>query len=152
MANVLFVHISSDLDPQEFDRRLLRAAAALPRVPGLAQKIYGRNPDTGDVCGIYFFESAEALAAFRTASSRGQSPRPTRPGMSVARSTRSSIRCDPTAAAGQGAHTSRSSRDDASRIGIFQWNELREGRAPRGQVSGHSFSEHAHSWLAFAMR
>ena len=29
------------------------------------QKIYGRDEATGDVCGIYFFENKEALAAFR---------------------------------------------------------------------------------------
>lgn len=29
------------------------------------QKIYGRDPASGDMCGIYFFESEEALAAFR---------------------------------------------------------------------------------------
>jgi hypothetical protein len=34
-------------------------------VPGLVQKFYGRDAGTGDVCGIYFFESDEALAAFR---------------------------------------------------------------------------------------
>jgi hypothetical protein len=34
-------------------------------VPGLIQKIYGRDTTTGDVCGIYFFDSEEALAAFR---------------------------------------------------------------------------------------
>ena len=34
-------------------------------VPGLTQKIYGRDPASGDVCGIYFFESEEALDAFR---------------------------------------------------------------------------------------
>ena len=65
MANVLFVRISSDLDPQEFDGRLLERRPRFQSVPGLVQKIYGRDPDTGDVCGIYFFESAETLAAFR---------------------------------------------------------------------------------------
>jgi hypothetical protein len=65
MANVLFVRISSDLDPQEFDRRLLERRPHFQSVPGLVQKIYGRDPDTGDVCGIYFFESADALTAFR---------------------------------------------------------------------------------------
>jgi Putative mono-oxygenase ydhR len=34
-------------------------------VPGLVQKIYGRDPATGDVCGIYFFETEAALDAFR---------------------------------------------------------------------------------------
>jgi hypothetical protein len=33
-------------------------------VPGLIQKVYGRDEATGDWCGIYFFESKEALAAF----------------------------------------------------------------------------------------
>jgi hypothetical protein len=65
MEHVLFVRISSDLDPEEFDRRLLERRPRFLEVPGLVQKIYGRDPDTGDVCGIYFFESADALAAFR---------------------------------------------------------------------------------------
>jgi hypothetical protein len=65
MENVLFVRISSDLDPEEFDRRLLKRRPRFLEVPGLVQKIYGRDPDGGDVCGIYFFESADALAAFR---------------------------------------------------------------------------------------
>jgi hypothetical protein len=34
-------------------------------VPGLIQKIYGRDEATGEVCGIYFFENKQALAAFR---------------------------------------------------------------------------------------
>jgi hypothetical protein len=34
-------------------------------VPGLVQKLYGRDDATGDVCGIYFFDTAEALAGFR---------------------------------------------------------------------------------------
>jgi heme-degrading monooxygenase HmoA len=65
MAAVLFVRIKSSLSAEEFERRL---AARLPRfreVPGLVQKIYGRDGETGDVCGIYFFESEDALAEFR---------------------------------------------------------------------------------------
>ena len=34
-------------------------------VPGLVQKFYGRDESTGAYCGIYFFESQEALAAYR---------------------------------------------------------------------------------------
>jgi hypothetical protein len=34
-------------------------------VPGLVQKIYGQDDATGNMCGIYFFESKEALEAFR---------------------------------------------------------------------------------------
>jgi hypothetical protein len=65
MASILFVRISSDLDPEEFDRRLLERRPRFLEVPGLVQKVYGRDPASGDVCGIYFFESKEALAAFR---------------------------------------------------------------------------------------
>jgi putative monooxygenase ydhR len=65
MANVLFVRISSSLDPEEFDRRLLERRPRFLEVPGLVQKIYGRDPETGHVCGIYFFDGEEALAAFR---------------------------------------------------------------------------------------
>jgi hypothetical protein len=65
MAAILFVRIKSDLDAQEFDRRLLERRPRFREVPGLVQKIYGRDEATGDVCGIYFFESQQALAAFR---------------------------------------------------------------------------------------
>jgi hypothetical protein len=65
MATVLFVRITSGLDADEFDRRLAERRPRFRSVPGLVQKIYGRDPDTGDVCGIYFFENTEALVAFR---------------------------------------------------------------------------------------
>ena len=65
MATVLFVRIKSGLDAEEMDRRLRERRPRFREVSGLTQKLYGRDPDTGDVCGIYFFESAKALAAFR---------------------------------------------------------------------------------------
>jgi Putative mono-oxygenase ydhR len=65
MAAILFVRIKSGLDAQEFERRLLERRPRFREVPGLVQKIYGRDEATGDVCGIYFFESDDALAAFR---------------------------------------------------------------------------------------
>jgi hypothetical protein len=64
MASILFVRIRTDLDAQEFDRRLLERRPRFLEVPGLVQKIYGRDPAGGEVCGIYFFESEDALAAF----------------------------------------------------------------------------------------
>ncbi len=64
MPTVLFVRIKSGLDTREFERRLLERRPRFREVPGLVQKIYGRD-DEGDVCGIYFFESQEALVAFR---------------------------------------------------------------------------------------
>jgi hypothetical protein len=65
MPAVLFVRIRSTLARDELDRRLLERRPRFLDVPGLEQKIYGRDPETGDVCGIYFFESAEALRRFR---------------------------------------------------------------------------------------
>jgi hypothetical protein len=65
MAAVLFVRIKSGLDAAEFDRRLLERRPRFREVSGLVQKIYGRDATTGDVCGIYFFDSGEALTAFR---------------------------------------------------------------------------------------
>jgi hypothetical protein len=63
-AAILFVRITSGLDADEFDRRLLQRRPRFRDMPGLVQKIYGRDHATGDVCGIYFFDSDEALAAF----------------------------------------------------------------------------------------
>jgi hypothetical protein len=65
MANILFVRISSDLDLEELDRRLLERRPRFREVPGLVQKIYARDRASGDVCGIYFFDSEGALTSFR---------------------------------------------------------------------------------------
>jgi Putative mono-oxygenase ydhR len=65
MAAVLFVRVGSDLDFEELERRLTERLPRFREVPGLVQKIYGRDTTTGDVCGIYFFDTEEALAAFR---------------------------------------------------------------------------------------
>ena len=65
MAAILFVRIKSGLDAEEFDRRLRERRPHFREVPGLIQKVYGQDGATGDVCGIYFFDSDDALAAFR---------------------------------------------------------------------------------------
>ena len=65
MAAILFVRIKSQLDAKVLDHRLIERKPRFLDVPGLVQKIYGRDEATGDVCGIYFFESQTALAAFR---------------------------------------------------------------------------------------
>jgi len=65
MAAILFVRIKSQLDAKELDRRIIERRPRFLEVPGLVQKIYGRDQATGDVCGIYFFESQAALDAFR---------------------------------------------------------------------------------------
>ena len=64
MANILFVRAKSKLDDKELERRLLERKPKFLDIPGLVQKIYGRDDSTGDVCGIYFFESKEALKNF----------------------------------------------------------------------------------------
>lgn len=65
MAAILFVRVKSSLDPEELDRRLLERRPRFHDVPGLVQKIYGRDESSGDMCGIYFFEDQTALSAFR---------------------------------------------------------------------------------------
>lgn len=65
MAVILFVRVKSQLDEEELERRLIERRPRFHEVPGLVQKIYGRDEATGDVCGIYFFEDQAALAAFR---------------------------------------------------------------------------------------
>lgn len=65
MSVVLFVRIASDVEAAELERRALTRKPEFLTIAGLIQKIYGRDPETGDWCGIYFFESKEALTAFR---------------------------------------------------------------------------------------
>ena len=65
MAMILFVRVKSDLDPEELERRALERRLRFKEVPGLVQKFYGRDPSTGDWCGIYFFEDKKALASYR---------------------------------------------------------------------------------------
>ena len=65
MAKILFVRIKSDLDPEELERRVMERRPRFKEIPGLVQKIYGKDESTGDVCGIYFFEDQESLSAFR---------------------------------------------------------------------------------------
>ena len=65
MSAVLFVRIKSSLELEELERRIIERKPRFLEVPGLIQKIFGHDPTSGDICGIYFFESQEALAAYR---------------------------------------------------------------------------------------
>lgn len=65
MAVILFVRVKSDLEMSELDKRVLERKPKFLEVPGLIQKIYGKDEATGNYCGIYFFESKEALVNFR---------------------------------------------------------------------------------------
>jgi len=65
MAIVLFVRLKSDVDREELERRAEERRPRFLEVPGLIQKIYGRDEASGDFCGIYFFADRESLTAFR---------------------------------------------------------------------------------------
>ena len=68
MSFVLFVRIQSDLTLEEVEGRVQERIPAFLEVPGLLQKIFGHDPITGDICGIYFFESQEALDNYRSSA------------------------------------------------------------------------------------
>ncbi|MEN8179865.1 MAG: YdhR family protein [Pseudomonadota bacterium] len=65
MAAILFVRVKSDLAPAELERRLIERKPNFREVPGLVQKMYGKDEISGAYCGIYFFEDQKALAEFR---------------------------------------------------------------------------------------
>ena len=61
---ILYVRVKSNLDSEEIECRVLDRRSRFLEVDGLIQKIYGRDNETGEMCGIYFFESRDALSAF----------------------------------------------------------------------------------------
>ncbi len=65
MAAILFVRVKSQLEADELERRMKERQPRFLEVPGLMQKIYGRDETSGAYCGVYFFEDRAALAAFR---------------------------------------------------------------------------------------
>ncbi len=65
MATILFVRITSSLEPEELERRMLERLPRFREVPGLLQKVYVRDNASDAVCGIYFFADEASLARFR---------------------------------------------------------------------------------------
>lgn len=65
MASVLYVRVRSSLEREELERRAIERRPRFEEVPGLLQKVYGRDPKTGDACGIYFFDNADSLARYK---------------------------------------------------------------------------------------
>ena len=57
--------ISLNQQKEELEKRLLDRRPKFKEIPGLVQKIYGRDESTGEVCGIYFFKDQESLKSFR---------------------------------------------------------------------------------------
>ncbi|MDH5764148.1 MAG: YdhR family protein [Nitrospinota bacterium] len=64
MAFVLYVRLKSGLNEGDLQNKLMERKPQFLKVPGLIQKIYGRDKATGYACGIYFFESEKALEDF----------------------------------------------------------------------------------------
>ena len=64
MATILFVRAKSSLPMDDLEKRLLERKPRFLEVKGLIQKIYSRDPETGSVSGMYFFESRDALKSF----------------------------------------------------------------------------------------
>ena len=65
MQAILFVRIETELDADAVGQRIEERRPLFADVPGLIRKEFGRDPQSGSVCGIYFFESEAALAAYR---------------------------------------------------------------------------------------
>lgn len=64
MAAILYVRIKSEVDIKELNRRMLERKPEFLKVPGLVQKFYGRDEINDCWCGVYIFESQEALSAY----------------------------------------------------------------------------------------
>ena len=65
MAYILFVRVKTAVEWEDLERRMLERKPRFLEVPGLAQKIYGEEGPDGSMCGVYFFETKEALDNFR---------------------------------------------------------------------------------------
>lgn len=60
-----FSRFTTRLPDAEVRRLMEERAPHYREVPGLIQKYYGRDPETGAYCGCYVFETEEARQAFR---------------------------------------------------------------------------------------
>jgi hypothetical protein len=63
--HVLIVLYKSALGLDRVKALFRERAAKYREVPGLTQKLYVHDPETGQVGGIYVFDTREALEAFR---------------------------------------------------------------------------------------
>jgi heme-degrading monooxygenase HmoA len=62
---VQFVKFPSGLSEQQVRQTMEERAPQFRALPGLVQKYYGRERESGEFCGIYIWDSEESLAAFR---------------------------------------------------------------------------------------
>lgn len=62
---VQFVKFESGLTDDDVRRTMEERAPQFRALPGLVQKYYVHEPETGEYAGIYIWESEEALDEFR---------------------------------------------------------------------------------------
>jgi hypothetical protein len=60
-----FVRLKTRLAQEEVRRIMEERAPRMREVPGLVQKYYGYEPDSGAFFGCYIFDSEESRQAFR---------------------------------------------------------------------------------------
>ena len=60
-----FVRFNTRLAHEEVLRIMKERAPRFREVPGLVQKYYGYEPESGAFCGCYIFDSEESRQAFR---------------------------------------------------------------------------------------
>lgn len=65
---MLLVKFHSGLPDDEVRRLLDERLPQFQGVPGLKQKFYAREPSSGDYCGVYLFESEQALLNYRASA------------------------------------------------------------------------------------
>ena len=64
-AILMIVHLKPGLSDDEMDKVLHERAKLFREVPGLIQKYYVREKETGAYSGVYVWDSEESLKAFR---------------------------------------------------------------------------------------
>ena len=64
--HLMLVKFHSGLPEDEVLRHLQDRLPLFRAVPGLVQKYYAREPETGDYVGVYLFESEETLRSYRS--------------------------------------------------------------------------------------
>jgi heme-degrading monooxygenase HmoA len=62
---IQLVKLKSSLPYDEVMRVMEERAPEFRAIPGLVQKYYGHEKETGEFCGVYIWESEESLKEFR---------------------------------------------------------------------------------------
>jgi heme-degrading monooxygenase HmoA len=62
---IKFVKFKSELSYEEAEKVMKERAPEFRALPGLIQKFYGIEKDTGEFTGIYFWDSQESASEFQ---------------------------------------------------------------------------------------